>query len=272
MKAVFVFDHFGPYHLARVYSVASIQGWEVCGIELHAKSKTYGWNSIDSSDAGFRKISLPNFTLRGRYERKAMLKPLEEALESCKADVIFVNGWGDFMSLETIRWAKKKGVRLVVMSETRLRDGSRSPLGECVKRRIVSMCDAGLCGGESHRRYLEELGLPKERVALGYNAVDNQFFSKARNEKSFSVGGSERPQIPPPYFLASNRFVERKNLRRLLMAYAIYAERILGAGKQEVWPLVLLGSGELRMMLEALCEELDIKVLSLEKGNGLNPN
>ena len=262
MKAVFVFDHFGPYHIARVHSVAAIPGWDVCGIELHAKSKTYGWNSIDSSESRFRKINLPNFPLHGRHERKALLKPLEEALESCKADVIFVNGWGDFMSLETIRWAKKKGVRLVVMSETRLRDGSRSPVGERVKRRIVSMCDAGLCGGKSHRRYLEELGLPKERVALGYNAVDNHFFSKTRNEKTVSVGECTRVHIPPPYFLASNRFVERKNLRRLLMAYAKYVESLQESG--EIWPLVLLGDGDMRGELEALCRKLAIIACSFQ--------
>jgi 1,2-diacylglycerol 3-alpha-glucosyltransferase len=171
------------------------------------------------------------------------------------------------MSLETIRWAKKKGVRLVVMSETRLRDGSRYPLGESVKKRIVSMCDAGLCGGESHRRYLEELGLPKDRVALGYNAVDNQFFSKTRNEKGFSVGDSERAQIPTPYFLASNRFVERKNLRRLVEAYARYAGSFKKSEKK--WPLLLLGNGEQCLELMERCKELGLSVANFENTNQL---
>jgi glycosyltransferase involved in cell wall biosynthesis len=59
-----------------------------------------------------------------------------------------------------------------------------------------------------------------------------------------------------PYFLASNRFVERKNLKGLIRAYARYVESFQGGKK--VWPLVLLGDGELRGELEALSGELGL--------------
>ncbi len=58
-----------------------------------------------------------------------------------------------------------------------------------------------------------------------------------------------------PYFLASNRFVERKNLSRLIEAYEIYAKRATG----RVWPLVLLGDGELRGELEEKAEKLKLR-------------
>ena len=419
MKVAFVFDHFGPYHLARISAAAKLPEWDVWGIELHPKSRTYAWDSSKAA-FGFKKISLPNVPATGSAERFALLPHLERALASCLPDVVFVNGWGDFMSLETIRWAKKQGVRLVVMSETRRVDGKRSWWGEWVKSRLVSLCDAGLCGGESHRRYLGDLGLTKDRVALGYNAVDNEFFAVAkksgsqvdgilggttkgtnlhewgggsreirresgitttdqgeidcrrqlrRSERSESkdtestteqrgrcdmeqpkvgpkgtqvareaaresaegspsgarrAGASEstlgagateseeeagarlsgqagaafsnpltsepagdcensslnRSAIAPshatrhsqpatapealagPYFLASNRFVERKNLEQLIRAYARYVGS-LQEGKK-AWPMVLLGDGELRGKLEALCGELGINVFSFQ--------
>ena len=31
--------------------------------------------------------------------------------------------------------------------------------------------------GQSHRDYLVELGMPPDRIALGYNAVDNDYFA-----------------------------------------------------------------------------------------------
>jgi glycosyltransferase involved in cell wall biosynthesis len=62
-----------------------------------------------------------------------------------------------------------------------------------------------------------------------------------------------------PYFLASNRFVERKNLGRLIQAYAKYAESFQQSGVESIWPLVLLGDGELRGDLEALCGKLGLK-------------
>lgn len=268
LRAVFLFDNIGPYHAARLRATGEL--FNGMAVQFGATSALYEWTAKIPCNVDIKTINSKGAS--SDLSRLEFNRKLCQALESARPKVIFVNGWGFRGSLMAIKWAKKKGCRIVVMSETRRVDGERSSFGEWVKRRIVSMCDAGLCGGESHRRYLEEIGLPKERVALGYNAVDNHFFSKSGNEKSFSVGDSEVARILTPYFLASNRFVERKNLRRLLMAYAIYAECILGAGKQEVWPLVLLGSGELRMKLEALCEELDIKVLSFEKGNGLNPN
>jgi len=366
VKVVFVFDHFGPYHLARISAAAKVPEWDVWGIELHPKSRTYAWDSSKAA-FGFHKISLPNVGLSGSAERFALLPHLEEALASCLPDVVFVNGWGDFMSLETIRWAKKQGVRLVVMSETRRVDGERSWWGEWVKSRIVSLCDAGLCGGESHRRYLGELGLPKDRVALGYNAVDNEFFAAAKNfgidlramwpqeggttkgtnlyelggdqgAKSFGRGvrsfepriaqintdselrndtksgnqsdaqgtcagaafsnpftselerDSENTSLIPsadgsaflpatvpealvgPYFLASNRFVRRKNLARLIQAYAMYVGKFQQGEVKSIWPLVLLGAGELSSELKGLCADLGLSISDCECPEDLKLN
>ena len=61
--------------------------------------------------------------------------------------------------------------------------------------------------------------------------------------------------------------MERKNLGRLLEAYKIFQDsalKIQGAEKRCVWPLVLLGDGELRRQLEARCVELGLKVFSFQ--------
>jgi glycosyltransferase involved in cell wall biosynthesis len=400
-----------------VGAVAAAGLGEVTGVELHPRSRTYGWEPGVGRSGAFLKISLPRVEWSGRAERRALRPSLERVLGKCGPDVVFVNGWGDFMSLETMAWARRAGVRLVVMSETRRVDGARSWWGEWVKSRIVGLCDAGLCGGESHRRYLGELGLAREQVVLGYNAVDNEFFAGAKKpgqqddgrrdyregreapgdrpsevadapsglwqsprgkalhgprrseigdrgdaaaaldgEPLRSGSGTERspslqgdaldagrwsldasspatsnslpataPEaLPRPYFLASNRFIERKNLERLIRAYARYCagraaqeidkergagSRELGAGsaaqeiedgrskieerKSEekaetlkaesgkslatsdsplatspigeqcrwVWPLVLLGDGELRGELEGLCASLGLRTI-----------
>jgi glycosyltransferase involved in cell wall biosynthesis len=53
--------------------------------------------------------------------------------------------------------------------------------------------------------------------------------------------------LPEKYFLASSRFIEKKNLIRLVEAFAGY-RRATGAG---AWDLVLLGDGHLRQQLVA---------------------
>lgn len=264
-RVVFLFDNIGPYHAARLSAVGAL--FHGVAVQFGATSALYDWmakiprhiqtKTINPDGAG-SELSYCEFNRR-----------LCQALESARPEIIFVNGWGFKGALIAIKWAKIHGSRIVVMSETRRVDGVRSSIGEWVKRRIVRMCDAGLCGGESHRKYLNELGLPHHRVALGYNAVDNPFFSKNRNKKEFSVFSfqfsecnTQSANTTTPYFLASNRFVERKNLRVLIRAYAQYSKSC--QAEKEVWPLVLLGDGELRGDLEGLCGELGIKVFSFQ--------
>jgi hypothetical protein len=69
------------------------------------------------------------------------------------------------------------------MSETRAADGSRVWWREWVKSWIVRRFDGALCGGELHKRYLMQLGMPPECIAFGYNVVDNKFFAGIRNAK-----------------------------------------------------------------------------------------
>jgi hypothetical protein len=94
VKLVFVFDHFGPYHVARVGAAAGLPGCVVTGVELHPRSRTYGWEPREV-ELGFRKVSLPRVELRGRAERRALRPHLERVLGECGPDVVFVNGWGD---------------------------------------------------------------------------------------------------------------------------------------------------------------------------------
>jgi glycosyltransferase involved in cell wall biosynthesis len=129
------------------------------------------------------------------------------------------------------------------------------------------------------------LGLPKDRVALGYNAVDNEFFAVAKksglqdfrtmwpqedgilggategtnlNATSNSLPATAPEALTGPYFLASNRFVERKNLEQLIRAYAVYVGSLQECKK--AWPIVLLGDGDLRGKLEALCGEVGLRI------------
>jgi glycosyltransferase involved in cell wall biosynthesis len=61
---------------------------------------------------------------------------------------------------------------------------------------------------------------------------------------------SGEEQLPEKYFLASARFIEKKNLPRLIQAYARYHELATKSEienrKSEIWSLVLLGDGPLR--------------------------
>src|SRR5262249_28282753 len=91
----------------------------------------------------------------------------------------------------------------------------------------------------AHRDYLATLGMPADRVALGYNAVDNEFFARAAHAARHDPRG--RSGLPErPYFLTVCRFVPEKNLVRLISAFARFRRQQDPAAP---WDLVLCGDG-----------------------------
>ncbi len=108
-----------------------------------------------------------------------------------------------------------------------------------VKRRRVARFDAALVGGPRHRHYLTRLGMPPDRVALGYNAVDNDYFaSEARRAHQSPAGRSGLPRVP--YFLTVCRYVPEKNLIGLVRAFAHYRDQ---CDIRTAWDLVICGDG-----------------------------
>jgi glycosyltransferase involved in cell wall biosynthesis len=67
--------------------------------------------------------------------------------------------------------------------------------------------------------------MPIERIFTGYDVVDNDYFCQRslqiRNSKSET---RKKYGLPENYFLASARFIEKKNLPRLIGAYAEYRQ------------------------------------------------
>jgi glycosyltransferase involved in cell wall biosynthesis len=306
MRLLIHFARFGPYHHARLraaHEVLGPLGWEVIGLETAGTDATYAWDATKGAADGARVVT----AFPGRVyeeitaaEYRATLLPL---LGSLKPNAMAIAGWGSTDARICLDWCRKHGVRRFVMSETRAADGKRVWWKELVKRYLISRFDGALVGGKSHRDYLVSLGMKPERIAFGYNVVDNGYFSektqdyktqdtrrKERGQRS-EGGGEERelsvvgcqlsegkgegdrgqgtsniehrtltiertgedggrragpapstkhaaePQnqaqstrhqargVAAPFFLASNRFIERKNLARLIEAYAEYVKR-----------------------------------------------
>jgi glycosyltransferase involved in cell wall biosynthesis len=129
------------------------------------------------------------------------------------------------------------------MSESQFSDDVRHWSKEAVKRQIVGLCSGGLAGGAAQADYLAMLGMPRKRILTGYDVIDNAYFAR-HAEAARQQGEALRVELklPEKYFLASNRFIEKKNLFRLLEAFAGYR---LAAGKN-AWKLVLMGDGPLK--------------------------
>jgi 1,2-diacylglycerol 3-alpha-glucosyltransferase len=258
-----VFHHIGPYHHARLNAAAD--RLSVTGIEWSAKGYD-AWGAGDTP-ARYEKISLFS-EATDRYPGKAELRrAFRWALEQAKPDVVAVNGWNNFGSLIAANCCLRRGIPTVVMSESARHDEPRTWWKEFIKRRIVDLYSAALVGGQRHVEYLVELGMPAERIFTGYDVVDNAYFRRRAEEiRSRTSEVREKYGLPENYFLASARFIEKKNLLKLIQAYAEYrlkssafakltADREVSNGNA-AWDLVLLGDGPLESDLCRLISDL----------------
>jgi 1,2-diacylglycerol 3-alpha-glucosyltransferase len=260
-----VFHHIGPYHHARLNAAAD--RLSVTGIEWSAKGYD-AWGAADAP-ARYTKVSLFSEAADHHPGRRQRREAFCWVLEQAKPDVTAVNGWNNFGSLVAANCCVRRGIPMVVMSESARGDEPRTWWKEMIKRRIVDFYSAALVGGERHVEYLVELGMPRDRIFTGYDTVDNPYFQRRAFEIRSSHlrrghGGQaafeirEKYGLPENYFLASARFIEKKNLASLIRAYAKYRERSQLSGGDAPWQLVLLGDGPLRETLNTQLSALNL--------------
>jgi glycosyltransferase involved in cell wall biosynthesis len=255
-----VFHHIGPYHHTRLNAAA--ERLSVIGLEWSAKGYEE-WGAPESA-ARYQKISLFPEATDHYPEKSELQRAFWSALDEANPNVVAVNGWNNFGSLIAASRCIRRGIPMVVMSESARSDEPRTWCREMIKRRIVGLYSAALVGGQPHVEYLVELGMPRERIFTGYDVVDNHYFrQKAKEVRSQGLEVRQKCSLPENFFLASARFVEKKNLPKLIRAYAEYRRGSeVRSLKSEVrnnkapWDLVVLGDGPLKTDLCRLISDL----------------
>jgi 1,2-diacylglycerol 3-alpha-glucosyltransferase len=255
-----LFYRIGPYHYARLKAGGS--RLRVTAVEFSNVDPMYAWDLVEGAD-GFDRLMLFSGTAVNELPASRIFNRVGQALDQLRPQVVAIPGWHDRCSLAALTWCGSHGVPAVVMSETTAWDAERSWWKEFLKGRAVKLCAAGLVGGRAHADYLEQLGIERTKILFGYDAVDNGYFEEKAAEsrkQKFEIG--LKYGLPEKFFLASARFVEKKNLLRLLQAFARYRELAgnlqSGKPKAEIWDLVLLGDGPLRSSILNLRSSLGL--------------
>ncbi len=235
------FTNFGPYHLARLRALAAAlgeRGGRLLAYEVADAEERYPWARAGADEPFAWTTLFPGRSMES-VPRAECARAMTRALDRDRPDALGVVGYFRPESMAAVAWARASGRPAILMSESQEVDHPRAWWKEAIKRRRVRRFAAGLVGGPSHRDYLTKLGMPADRIALGYNAVDNADFARrvdaARRDPDGRLGLPDAP-----YFVAVNRFVPEKNLPRLVRAFARYRA---DAPADRPWDLVLCGGG-----------------------------
>ena len=262
MKIAISFINFGTYHYARLRAAAKKcqqLGWDLTAIQATDDVLDHPWG-FEQTESSLRTITLLPARARGAHAQvdaftRRAGKRMTEALAELRPDVVFLPGWSHPVARAGLQWSLNTGAESVIMSESTAHDSARVWWREAYKGMLVRSAAAALVGGRPHREYLQRLGMRPEAIFLGYDVVDNDYFSaQADAARSRAAAIRLDLNLPDRYFLASSRFIEKKNLSRLIDGFDAYRRR---AG-HSAWHLIVLGDGPLRAQLETQVREADL--------------
>lgn len=252
MHVVVIFHTIGGYHAARLraaYTICQQKGWRFTVVEVTDNTIEHPWGDIRQEITFPYKTLMPVKTTpastdRG-YQSTVAASLLPTCLDTLKPSVLIIPGWGFPVSRAAVSWCQRHRIPAILMSESKRDDEKRQWWKEQLKSWLyVRRYKAALVGGELHRRYLIELGMPRDKIFLGYDVVDNDYFRYGADMARRDPDAARRrqPKIPlRPYFLSVTRLLKRKNVLRLVEAFATYRQQI---GEEEAWDLVVCGIGE----------------------------
>jgi glycosyltransferase involved in cell wall biosynthesis len=231
----FLVQRIGPYHHARLRAWAAVRPGAISAIEFRPDDPVYSWYSVNEEGG---------YTRRQTHSRNELCRALDEL----QPKVVVCVGYADPEIHQAMVWALKRRVPLVTCSDSTYDDEPRSWGKEAFKRRIVAAFEAALVAGRRAHDYLESLGLSGDRRFQPWDVVDNAHFERGANaSRQEEATARAKLKLPRRYFFCVARFVSKKNLPRLIEAYARYAAQ---AG-QGAWSLVIAGMGPLETELRA---------------------
>ncbi|SDD76819.1 Glycosyltransferase involved in cell wall bisynthesis [Dyadobacter soli] len=181
-----------------------------------------------------------------RERREALFK----VFNAYRPDVLNITGYFDWAQVLLMFHARRKGVKVVLSSESSSADHNRSSWKERVKKVIVNRANAFFCFGKTSAEYLESLGVAKSAITVRNAAViDEQMirqrYDAAKKELAANVVSRK--------FVYVGRLAPEKNLTTLILAFA-QAVKTTGSD----WQLLFVGGGPEKERLEKLVSDSGI--------------
>ena len=191
---------------------------------------------------------LPHWRRRVAGYNFLLNRGVASALDRAQPDVIVCGGYGYLASWQVLGWARRHKRPVFLWSESNQQDQRRGmPHVEMLKRRFIGECSGFVVPGKSAAAYVATFGVPREKIFVAPNAVDNAFFAQqASVARSRAAEMRRQFGLPERYFLCAGRLVFSKGVFDLLDAYSQLAPELRAATE-----LLFVGDGVEQPELEA---------------------
>lgn len=242
-RVAIAYEHLSPAQVEAL-KVAGARlaaaGYALRPVEFFGVSPAYGWRLDDARRPAGWTCLYPDGPPRLRLQ---VFVRLARWLARERVHLAILNGWWDPVSWWLWACAPFLDARLAFVGDSTHVDRTRRRAVEAAKRLFLRRMRAVFTAGRRQRAYLESLGVPTARIALGCDVVDNGRFShveRAPCEGRLVIG-------------TAARLVEEKNLVPALEAFARVAQR---NSADTVWRIA--GRGPLDGILRKRIAELGV--------------
>ena len=181
MKIAVLWNRFGPYHLARVRGATEIgerEGVEIIGLEVAQEDIEYQWDVTTRSDGIRRCTIFPGkaYQALGRHEIRSAPT---DTLDHFAPNVVAINGWAAPEARAALAWCEANSCQ--IHSDVRNQERRRAPhiLEGSNQATFIRASMLLWWAAKSRKNIYSSLGFLPERILLGYDAVDNEYFRNA---------------------------------------------------------------------------------------------
>lgn len=248
-RIALMWEQFAPYHIDRIEAAAArlADQAEVIGVEVATASQTYAWPPSGAVRGATKCTLFPGQTYEAVGAWRRFRKQLH-ATWGCRLVLVGISyNRPDVLLLAWL--LRLTGHQVVMMSDSKYDDRQRSVWIELGKSLLLRCFSAAVVAGHRQAAYFRFLGFDNRPILQGYDTV-----SAARIRAEAAAPASTPIRFEDRAFLFVGRFVPKKNLLRLIEAYAAYAATTGAAARR----LRLVGSGELEAAIRFRCAELGI--------------
>jgi glycosyltransferase involved in cell wall biosynthesis len=221
-RLVITTEIISPYRIPVFNALAEHPGVDLHLIFLAETDPSMRRWKVYKEEIRFSYEVLPHWRRRVAGYNLLLNRGMGSALERARPDVIVCGGYGYLASWQVLGWARRPQRPVFLWSESNQQDQRRGmPHVELLKRRFIGACSGFVVPGKSAAAYVATFGVPRQRIFVAPNAVDNAFFSQeASAARSRAADMRRQFGLPDRYFLYVGRLISSKGVFDLLDAYS----------------------------------------------------